>query len=98
MAKTVGYFENFTEESKILASSEGPFVLVWANGWRIEQILGECNCPVMPSLSILLLKEKLGWGPGKLEDFERAAAVCDSLNGMVRSGKIEFKQSSWRMK
>ncbi|OHA14616.1 MAG: hypothetical protein A3G49_05495 [Candidatus Sungbacteria bacterium RIFCSPLOWO2_12_FULL_41_11] len=81
MAQEVGYFENNPVYQK------GPFVIVSANGWRIEAELKGHHCPVLPASSIYAMMEKLGLR-GKTNDKEKAALVCDILNGMVRTGQI----------
>lgn len=82
MAQIVGYFENFVEYT------EGPFVLVNANGWRIEVELKGHYCPVLPDVSIYNTREKLGWPLGKTDDFKKAERVCNELNAMVKRGEI----------
>jgi hypothetical protein len=86
MAQKVGYFEND------VVFTEGPFVLVNVGGWRIEVWNGRdtgCNS-VVPGASIYRLKEQLGWPVGKMTNTELAERVCNTLNEMVKSGKIEL--------
>lgn len=82
MAQVVGYFrDNVTY-------TEGPFVIVYAGGWRIEVEQKDKIHPVMTSLSIDRIIKRLGIPYGKTRDQELAATVCDSLNAMVRAGEI----------
>lgn len=89
MAQTVGYYQNNP------VFTEGPFVIVNANGWRIEVELKGHHCPVLPSTSIYRITEKLGLH-GKTDDKEQAAMVCDALNSMVRASAIVLTDwGSW---
>ena len=93
MAQVVRYFQNNP------VFTEGPFVIVNINGWRIEAELIETElkghlCPVLPALSIYSIMKKLGL-QGKTNDKEQAAAVCDALNGMVRAGAIVLHNGWW---
>ncbi len=88
MAQQVGYFEDN------VTYREGPFVIVNANGFRIECEVKGHICPAFPHLSISRLKDQLGYPQGKT-DRETAAAMCDRLNGMVREGKIELVGTMW---
>jgi hypothetical protein len=91
MAQRVGYFQDD------VTFTEGPFVMVNANGWRIEVHNGEdhgCNC-VMPALSIYALRKHLGYPEGKFVCADEAATLVDRLNRMVRDGKIVKMGSQW---
>lgn len=89
MAQIVGYFENFhTEERRAEAFSEGPFVIVNANGWRIECELGQHHCPVLPDVTVYDLRKSLGYELGKFWEKERAATLCDHLNMLVKEDRI----------
>lgn len=96
MAQVVGYFEDFhTEERRAEAYSEGPFVLVNVNGWRIEVEYEDAPHPCMPDSSIYKLKRKLGMEFGKTHDKQLAESVCDALNRMVKDGRIVRTESGW---
>lgn len=97
MAKRVGYFQDFnTPEEAAEAFSEGPFVMVNANGWRVEVELPGHICPVLPDPSVYELRKRLGWPAGKTYDEDKAARVVDQLNQMVRDGKI-ILDKVWRV-
>jgi hypothetical protein len=83
MAQLVSYWENHC------TFEEGPFVLVYCNGWRVEaQFNPAPSMPALPDASVYKLKGELGWVQGKTEDKEMAMAVVDRLNEMVRTGEI----------
>ena len=88
MAQVVGYSE------KNPVYQEGPFVIVNANGWRIEVELKGFHCPVLPATSIYEIMKRHGFS-GKTNDKEKAALVCDALNGMVRTGQIVLHDNGW---
>ena len=90
MAQVIGYYENN------VTFTEGPFVICnpLANGWRIEVELKGHHCPVLPDLSICRLMESHGWH-GKTHDENKAADICDWLNGLVRCGSIVLYGNSW---
>lgn len=92
MAQIVGYFENN------VTFTEGPFVLVYINGWRIEAEHLMADCPVLPDSSIYEIKNGLGWTAGKTEDKALAIKVCDELNKMVVRGEIVLDGKVWRKK
>jgi hypothetical protein len=97
MAVTVGYFEG-TEKSPIdreRAYAEGPFVLVYAYGWRIEVDNPSGVCPALPSMSVYKLRKKLGYPLGKFSEFEKACELCDKLNGLVKEGIVVEKDGYW---
>jgi hypothetical protein len=90
MAQEVGYFENHVKYT------EGPFVIVDANGWRIEVELKEYHCPVLPEDTIYqLCKEKLGRRLAKFDHKSDAATLCDWLNQEVRQGSIVLDNRWW---
>lgn len=81
MAQTVGYHEDN------VTFTEGPFVIVYAGGWRLEvEVLGH-HCPCMLDTSVyrMLKRERGRWGKTNLET---AKADCDWLNEQVRLGRI----------
>lgn len=81
MAQAVGYWDDG------VAFTEGPFVIVNANGWRIEvEVLGS-RCPCMPDGSVyrMLEQERGRW---QKTDRKTAADDCDWLNEQVRQGRI----------
>ena len=88
MAQEVRYFQNNPE------FTEGPFVIVNVNGWRIEVELAGYHCPVLPSTSVLRIVDKLGLH-GKTNNRELAAMVCDNLNARVRAGEIVLRHNTW---
>ena len=88
MAQVVGWFENDVK------FTEGPFVIVNANGWRIEVELVGHHCPVLPSISVIKIAKRLGLH-GKTYNKELAAVVCDSLNTKVQAGEIILHNDCW---
>lgn len=88
MAQVVGLYENN------VTFTEGPFVIVNANGWRIEAELKGHYCPVLPTTSIFKIVEGLGL-LGKTNDKDLAVAVCDVLNRMVLAGEIVLAGKVW---
>lgn len=59
MAKYVGYFENFeTPEEESEAFSQGPFVVVDANGYRIEAQVKGNKCPALPITGLKTEEDK----------------------------------------
>ncbi|HEY7415242.1 MAG TPA: hypothetical protein VH593_08625 [Ktedonobacteraceae bacterium] len=90
MAVKVGYFQDNYDG----IYDEGPFVLVDAFGWRIEQ--EGPTCPYLPDSSIYELRKLLGWTTdGKTNDTTLAEKVCDELNAMVKRGEIVNKNGLW---
>ena len=88
MAQEVGYFENFP------VFEEGPFVIVNANGYRIEVERKNHKCPVLPHNSVSdILWGELGY-KGKTGR-EHAAELCDKLNQMVKDGRIVLRGDWW---
>lgn len=81
MAQEVGYHQNN------VVFIGGPFVIVNANGWRVEAELKNYYCPVLPDISIFSIMKRLGF-EGKTDNKEKAAMVCDHLNRMVLTGDI----------
>lgn len=88
MAQIVGWGENN------VMFTNGPFVIVNINGWRIEAELRGHHCPVLPGNSIYQIEKKLGLN-GKTWDRELAAQVCDRLNQMARTGEIVLHENGW---
>jgi len=89
MTQTVGYFENN------VTYMEGPFVMVNANGYRIEAELKGHYCPVLPDVSIYLMLEKeKDKAPGKAPDTVIAPLV-DWLNEQVKKGRIILEGNQW---
>ena len=89
MAQIVSYWQNNVE------FTEGPFVLVNINGWRIEVELKGHKCPVFLDSSICefcLLHNK---PRRKTNNFQVARRTCDWLNEQVRHGKIVLKGRAW---
>lgn len=91
MAQRVGYFEDD------VLYAEGPFVMVNANGWRVEVEMPGHHCPVLPDTSIYELRSQLGWPAGKTDDVALAERVVDQLNAMVREGKIVLDGRIWKV-
>lgn len=90
MAQKVGYFQND------VVFTEGPFVMVNANGWRIEVSSGSdrgCNC-IMPHRSIYELADSLGY-KGKTPNTEHVAGIVDKLNEFTRTGRIVRTGDLW---
>lgn len=88
MAQIVDYSEND------VVFTEGPFVIVNANGWRIEAEIKWHRCPALPTTSVFGIMRRLGLD-GKTNDKDKATAVCDALNGMVRAGEIVLAGKVW---
>lgn len=90
MAQIIGYFEDD------IVLTEGPFVICdpCGNGWRIEVELKGHKCPVLPDASIYRIEERLGLH-GKTNNQKQAEMVCDTLNRMVRDGKIVLDGKIW---
>jgi len=88
MAQIVGYWDNH------VIYTEGPFVAVNANGWRIEVAqnpIDQPSTPIIPHLSIYrLLETEKGNKPGKLSNFSEIAPYVDWLNLQVEHGRIVF--------
>lgn len=96
MAQHVGYFEDFkTAEREREAYSEGPFVVVNANGWRIECEVVGSSCPALPDLSVFHLRKKWGIPEGKFNSVKAAEELCDRLNEQVKLGNIVREKASW---
>ena len=91
MAQVVGYFDDNVEYE------EGPFVLCnpLVNGWRIEVEQKGHRCPVLPDISIYkIMREGFGL-EGKTFDKKEIERICDSLNQMVKEGKITLNDNVW---
>jgi hypothetical protein len=89
MAQTVGYFENHP------TLNEGPFVVVEANGWRIEAEVKGYRCPAMPDVTIFRLCNRRGTPLSKFNNRDEAAEICDWLNEQVREGFITLHSDGW---
>ena len=88
MAQRVGYFEDN------VVFTEGPFVMVNANGWRIESSDGQehgCNC-VHIDRSVRMLAVGLGY-QGKRDDPALVEPIVDKLNKLVREEVIVQRES-----
>ena len=87
MAQEVDYHANH------VVYTEGPFVIVFVAGWRIECDLLGSDCPVLPDGTIytIMRENKLD---GKSNNRELVADVCDKLNSMVASGAI-IQDNNW---
>ena len=89
MAQEVPYYaDNITYE-------EGPFVLVYAGGYRIEAELKGHHCPVLPDVSILHLIEAQFGDSCKSDNKQEIARRVDWLNEMVRAGEVVLRGKSW---
>lgn len=87
MAQKVSYGANN------VTFEEGPFVVVYTSGWRIEVKLDGHPCPILPHSSIYKLMER--WGKrGKFATLEEAEEVCDRLNSMVE-GRLKKRNGTW---
>lgn len=82
MAQVVGYFQNN------VTFTEGPFVIVERNGWRIEVEQKGCNWSILPDSSIYKIVERRFGLCGKTTDRSLIEKVCDGLNQMVRDSAI----------
>ncbi|RLC65869.1 MAG: hypothetical protein DRI48_06015 [Chloroflexi bacterium] len=89
MAQQVGYFEDNVDYA------EGPFVIVFINGWRIEVQQDGCKCPVLPDGSIYVLRKKVFGRDWKMSSREEAERVCDYLNSLVSQGEITKVHGVW---
>lgn len=83
MAVKVGYYEDTNE-----CYSEGPFVIVYANGWRIEAGHKGMKCPSLPCHTVIKFIKGLGIPVKKYHSEEEASSVCDTLNQLVKDGSI----------
>jgi hypothetical protein len=86
MAKRVGFFENTDA-----CYEEGPFVMVMANGWRVEVGEKGMKCPILPDMSIYGFRRDRGVPDGKLNDDHRMECVVNYLNAKVKDGTIVKK-------
>jgi hypothetical protein len=87
MAQHVGYFQNYP-----FVLTEGPFVVVYAGGYRIEVDRVRAICPGHPDLSIYKLLDAWGFY-GKTEHSAPADEACDRLNQLVRLGHVVYDES-----
>ncbi len=88
MAQMVGYSENN------VVFTEGPFVVVYAGGYRIEVEQKGHHCPVLPHSSIYEIERRCGLN-GKTLHQEQAVKVCDLLNKMVEMKEIVLVENTW---
>lgn len=97
MARAVDYWHDFvSEEEAMEAYKEGPFVLVCANGWRLEVEMKGSKCPALPDSSIYNLLDNHCLSHDKTNNKKEAEAVCDWLNTAVKIGWIKLHESgSW---
>lgn len=84
MAKFAGYFDDNPD----VDYSEGPFVVVYVNGFRIECKHPSANWPVLPDNHIYAIMRGLGLD-GKTENKNLAIRVCDTLNTMVTEKRLD---------
>jgi hypothetical protein len=91
MAQIVGYHQDN------IKFEEGPFVIVNANGWRIEAEMKGHHCPVLPCLDIYrLLQQEFGRrSEGKTSNQAFAEEMCDWLNHEVRLHHIILEGKQW---
>lgn len=89
MAQRVSYWENNA------VFEEGPFVMVEANGWRIEAQVGDSGCPRMPHLSIYHLLRRYGIDDQKCYDPKPVERAVDWLNDRVKKGLIVKDGAVW---
>lgn len=82
MAVRVGYFQNTRD-----CYSEGPFVMVNANGWRIE-VDCSSDAPTLPDNSIYYFIKDKGLPSGKFDDEALCACIVDYLNAKVKDGTL----------
>lgn len=102
MAIEIGYWSDFkNEEERQKAFQEGPFVIVYAGGWRVEVDWEKVNHPILPDSSIYNLQQKWGYDQGKFpwSEKQKAVAFCDLLNKEVKNGSIVKTQNGiWKVK
>ncbi len=91
MAQFVGYFEDD------VTYTEGPFVVVNANGYRIEveNKKSEKKCPCLPPLDIYTLCELYNKTCHKNDDHTIIAATVDWLNQQVKDGVIVLNEKGY---
>ena len=89
MAQRVGYFEDD------VTFKEGPFVMVKADGWRVECEIKGAVCPALPDLTIYALLESEGWLAAKQADDGYAASRTDWLNMQVKNGRIVLHENGY---
>lgn len=90
MAQKVGYCENDIEYE------DGPFVMVWASGYRIEVCLPGHHCPVLPHLDVYRFLEANGYESQKSLDKGIIATSVDWLNLQVLEGTITLQDNIWK--
>lgn len=89
MAQFVRYFEDN------VTYTEGPFVAVDINGYRIEVELKGWKCPVLPDSSIYSFMRRYKILDGKTENKGRITKAVDWLNNRVKEGKIVLHKDGW---
>lgn len=89
MAQDVGYYENN------VTFVEGPFVVVFANGYRIEVELKGAKCPVLPDDSIYHYCKNNHLACHKEQGREPIARTVDILNQKVRDGQIVLHEKGY---
>jgi hypothetical protein len=90
MAIRVGYFQNTKD-----CYSEGPFVMVNANGWRIEVGCAEMHCPTLPDNSVYAFLRDRGLPDYKTDDEALCECVVDYLNAKVKDGTLVRRDNNW---
>lgn len=89
MAQIVGYYEND------IIYTEGPFVMVNANGWRIEVQSLVDSFSVCPNSFIYKLLDDQGLERVKCNEKEKIEKSVDWLNKQVRKGTIIRGEWGW---
>ena len=92
----MSYFEDFeTVAQREEAFREGPFVVVWINGFRIEAEYRGHHCPVLPMVSIYKFLEHEGMQAHKTDDRKKIEESVDLLNQKVKEGVIKLSGAVW---
>jgi hypothetical protein len=93
MAQEVGYMDNN------VTYTEGPFVIVYVNGWRIEAELKGHKCPVLPDVSIYHLAAMSERPLHKTENKSEIEMLCNWLNREADSkypnSHIKLEGNAW---
>ena len=89
MAQDVGYYDND------VTFTEGPFVVVYVNGYRIEVEQKGSRCPVLPDKSVYGYCERQKFFCHKMQERKLIAETVDVLNQMVRGGKITLHEKGY---
>ncbi len=97
MAVRVGYFESPINKDIYL---EGPFVMVNANGWRIEVQYKDSqgvvlSAPALPDDSIYGFLRERGLPTDKQIDEDLTACLVDYLNAKGKDGTLIFDKYTW---